>query len=161
MPSRTGSPPATVEQIPVPPHVSGFSSLARVDYSDAFRVTTARGRKRGAEAWMRAVLEDAPAPMRAQLLSGWTALGLKLARPGREGSVLGWEVRHSEPGHVRLGADSRAGMPAELLLFREKGALLFSTYIQFESAAVRLAWKAVEPVHCPIVRLLLARAAGA
>ena len=70
----------TVRQVPVPPAVLELSTLARVDYADAFLVPTAEGRSRTAEAWARAVLEDAPLAVRTSLLSGWSGLGLKMSR---------------------------------------------------------------------------------
>lgn len=152
--------PPRVEQIEVPQVVHDCSSLGRLDYADAFRVQLHRGDARTAEEWMRAILEDAPAPMRVQLLTGWTALGLRLSRPGRDGTILGWRLRQSDLDRVRVGASSRLGMPAELLVLREAGSLLFSTCVRFDSVAGRAAWATVEPIHPPIVKRLLMRAAA-
>jgi hypothetical protein len=89
-------------------------------------------------------------------VSGWSALGLKLAR-GR-GSVLGWEVRRSTPDVVVLGAGSRIGMPGELLLVREPRGLLFATFVQHDNPVARKLWARVEATHVQVVRQVLARA---
>jgi hypothetical protein len=148
-----------VRQIAVAPEVLALSTLSRVDYADAFMVDVDAVRERTAEQWARAVLEGAPAPVRRTLTSGWDALGLKLGGEGVEGFVLGWQIRRSTPDEVILGADSRIGMPAELLVKREPQALLFSTFVQHDNRMARTVWAGVEPVHVPIVRRVLARVA--
>ena len=147
-----------VRQIDAPPDARALSTLDRIDYADAFLVDVAGAAGRTAEDWARAVLEGAPAATRATLRSGWTALGLKLDRAGSGRSVLGWEIRERSPDVVLLGCDSRVGMPAQLLLRRDPGALLFSTFVQHDNPAVRAAWAGVVPVHVPTVRRLLAQA---
>lgn len=82
-------------------------------------------------------------------------LGLKLGSDG----VLGWEVRRSTPDHVLVGADSRIGMPAELLLERRQDALLFCTFVRHANLIARAVWAGVEPVHRPVVRHVLEDAA--
>jgi hypothetical protein len=49
-------------------------------------------------------------------------------------------------------------MPAELLLMRKPGALVFCTFVQHDNPAARAVWAGVEPVHVPVVRRLLAQA---
>jgi hypothetical protein len=88
-------------------------------------------------------------------VSGWSSLGLKLGSPLSERFVLGWEVRQSTPGFVLLGAGSRIGMPAELLLELRGRELLFCTFVQQENRAARAVWAGIEPVHRPIVRRVL------
>jgi hypothetical protein len=114
---------AKVRQVDLPPSARELSTLPRIDYSDAFLFDAASTRDVSAEDLMREVLEGAPVAVRAQLLSGWSAIGLKV-HIGSERSVLGWEIRRAAPDHVLLGADSRIGMPGELLLKKEDGAPL-------------------------------------
>jgi hypothetical protein len=149
-----------VAQIAVPPDARALSTLSRIDYEDAFLVETHAAPDRTAEQWARAVLEDAPMTMRSRLLTGWSALGLKLRRGRSDRAVLGWAIRERSDDHVLLGADSRIGMPAELLFKREPQALLFSTFVQKDTHVARAAWAAIEPVHAPIVRSLLEHAVG-
>ena len=144
-----------VREIPVPADARALSTLARVDYADAFVVETVPAADRTPEQWARAILEDAPLAVRQSLRTGWSALGLKVAGGQREGSVLGWEVRQSTPDFVLLGRDSRIGMPGELLFKREGDALLFSTFVQKGNPVTRALWAGVEPKHVRIVRRLL------
>jgi hypothetical protein len=144
---------SAVRQIAVPPAVRALSTLDRVDYADAFRVELEDVRDRTAEQWARAMLEDAPLAVRGQLLSGWSSLGLKVGG----GSVLGWHVRASTPDVVLLGADSRIGMPGQLLFLRERGALLFATFVRQRNPVARALWARVERVHLATVRRLLER----
>jgi hypothetical protein len=146
-----------VHQIDVPSSARALSTLPRIDYCDAFLFDVGSRHDESAEDLIREVLEGAPLAVRTQLLSGWTTIGLKVGS-GSEGSVLGWDVRRSEPGHVLLGADSRIGMPGELLLKKEDGALLFATFVAQRNLIARAVWAVTEPVHVRVVRDLLGQA---
>lgn len=145
------APVTGVRQVGVPASARTLSTLARIDYADAFLVDVDSTRDGDAECWAREILEGAPLSTRSQLLSGWSALGLKIGKsPGR--TVLGWEVRRSTPDYVLLGADSRIGMPAELLFKKDRGAVLFATFVQQNNRVARALWAVTEPVHVRIVR---------
>jgi hypothetical protein len=147
-----------VRQIAVPPAARALSRLSHIDYEDAFLVRSGPAQEGTAERWARAVLEGASIAVRAKLLSGWSTLGLKLSS-GRSGpSVLGWPVRVNTPEVMLLGADSRIGMPGELLFKREHDALLFCTFVQQDGPIARRAWAAVERTHVRIVRDILEQA---
>ncbi|MFG1932788.1 hypothetical protein ACGFK1_19410 [Mycobacterium sp. NPDC048908] len=146
-----------VRQIDVPATARALSTLPRIDYSDAFLFSHGSPPAETAEDVMREILEGAPLAVRTQLVSGWSAIGLKVSS-GSQGSVLGWDVRRSEPDHVLLGADSRIGMPGELLLKKEHDALLFSTFVAQQNLMARVVWAVTEPVHVRVVRDLLSQA---
>ena len=148
----------TVRQVSVPPAARKLSTLSHVDYEDSFLVEIGSPQDRTAEQWARAILEDAPIVMRSALLSGWSALGLRLGSPRSHRFVLGWEVRRSTPDFALLGARSRLGLPAELLVKRRQKTLLFATFVQQENHIARALWAGVEPVHRPVVRHVLERA---
>jgi hypothetical protein len=148
---------AEVRQIAVPSSARALSTLPRIDYCDAFRFDFGSRHDESAEDLIREVLEGAPLAVRTQLLSGWTTIGLKVGS-GSEGSVLGWDVRRCDHDHVLLGADSRIGMPGELLLKKEDGALLFATFVAKRNLIARAVWAATEPVHVRVVRDLLGQA---
>jgi hypothetical protein len=152
---------AAVRQISVPDDALACSALPRVDYADAFLLETGDGPGRTAEGWARAILEDAPAAVRASLLTGWSSLGLRLNLGRSVDTVLAWPIRTAAPDLLVLAAGSRIGMPAELLVRRRAGAALFCTFVHFGNPAVRALWAGVEPVHVPIVRRLLEGAAAA
>jgi hypothetical protein len=150
---------SAVRQIAVAPDVLALSTLARVDYADAFLVEVGGAREHTAEHCARDVLEGASTSVRQNLKSGWDAIGLKLGGAGAEGCVLGWEIRRSTPDHVLLGAESRIGMPGELLFKRQEETLLFATFVQYDHHLARTVWARVEPVHVRTVRRVLEQAA--
>jgi hypothetical protein len=149
----------TVQQVAVPPNVLALSSLHRVDYADAFFVETGPPRQWLAEQFVREVLDRAPLAVRAQLLLGWTAIGLIPAVGSGTRSILGWQIRQSTPGVVLLGRRSLIGMPGELLVQRERGGFLFCTFVQHTNSLARATWAAIEMQHVQTVRRLLGQAA--
>ena len=149
--------PGRVRQIAPPPDVRALSTLAHIDYADAFLVDVGSVTQRTAEQWSRAVLEGAPGSVRRRLQSGWTAIGLKLDGAPSDQLVLGWKIRHNTPELVLLGADSRIGMPGQLLFTHRGNRLLFATFVQHENPAARAVWAGVEPVHVRVVRDVLQR----
>jgi hypothetical protein len=150
--------PGRVRQVALPRSARALSSLSHVDYEDGFLVDTGPAQDRTAEQWARAILEDAPSVMRGALLWGWFALGLQLGSTRSDRFVLGWEVRRSTPDFALLGAGSRLGLPAELLIKRQRQRLLFATLVQQEGHIARLVWAGVAPGHRQVVRYVLEQA---
>jgi hypothetical protein len=144
-----------VVETPLPQATRALSQLPRVDYADAFRLSTRRAGEHTGEGWARAMLEDAPATTRQALRDGWRALGLRLGAAEDPARVLGWKVRESTPDHAVLAADSRLGMRAELVFRREPGALHFSTLITLRDLPARLVWAGIARKHRRVVRHLL------
>ncbi|MEO3759334.1 hypothetical protein ABGB19_13730 [Mycobacterium sp. B14F4] len=156
---HTDTADACVRRI-APPAISRTSSLlGRIDYQDAFVVEVGLSRTRDAENWIRVILEDAPLGTRLRLLSAWTAIGLTLKLPAPGRTVLGWEIRARDADFVLLGADSRIGMPGELILRRQGTGLLFSTLVRQNNSIARALWASIEPAHVRTVRSLLQLAA--
>jgi hypothetical protein len=132
-----------------------MTTLARVDYQDRFAVEIGPTGHRTAEEWMRAMIDGAPLKLRWMLVSTWLALGLKLGPPWSPDRVLGWEVRSSTPDRVLVGAGSRYGMPAELLLERQESSLVMATFMQHDNAFARALWSVVAPRHQRVVPYVL------
>jgi hypothetical protein len=153
-----GSTPVTtdVRQVDPPSYVRALSTLVRVDYCDAFVFDVGSARDESAEDLIREILEGAPLAVRTQLLSGWSAIGLKVGNTAN--GVLGWQVRQSVPDHVLLRAESRIGMPGELLLKKHDGALLFATFVAQRNLLALAVWAVTEPVHVRVVRDILTQA---
>ena len=147
---------SSVREVAFPPSFRALTTLPRVDYTDAFILTTPAGADRMGVEWARALVEDAPAETQRMLRRGWFALGLRLGSPDDDRRVLGWEVRRTSPDHAVLAADSRLGMEAELVFERRPGALLFATIIKLNSPLARIVWTLVSPQHRKVVRHLLA-----
>jgi hypothetical protein len=152
---RHGTTPI-VTQISPPADARALSTLPRIDYADAFKVATDVDVT--PEQWVRAMLQEAPAPVRARLVLGWTALGLRLGPPWSSHRVLGWKVKHSDPAYVLLVADSWLGLRGRLLLRTEPDGLLFATFVQLSNPAVRALWSAITPHHQHVVSSLLTHA---
>jgi hypothetical protein len=150
--------PGSVRQVALPPAARALSTLAQIDYEDAFVLESGPAQDRTGEQWARAILEDAPLVVRAALVSGWSALGLRLGSTPSDRVVLGWEVRRSSPAFALLGARSPAGLSAELLLKRRRKTVLFATMLHLENQVARAIWAAVRPVHLPVVRFVLGQA---
>ncbi len=149
--------PGRVRQVVLPADARALSTLARIDYEDAFIVEA--GGERTAEQWTRTVFNDAPLAVRARLVSGWMGLGLKLGAPGSADRVLGWRVQQSSPSVVLLAAESLLGLHAELLFRSEPGGLLFATIVQQDNLAARAVWVRITSTHQQVVRSLLDHAA--
>ena len=145
-------------QVPVPPEVRALSSLAPVDYEDAFVIEIATAQEWTAEQWAREILEGTPLRLRATLVASWLALGLKLGSPWSARNLLGWPVRRSTPDVVLLGAGSWIGMPGEIYLKREERALYLGTFVRHENRLARELWARVTPGHQRTVRHVLDRA---
>jgi hypothetical protein len=150
--------PSRARQVAVPAVARARCTLPRVDYEDAFAVELGSAHVRTAEQWARTILEDAPLAVRNGLRRGWMALGLKLDVVPPERSVLGWEVRRSTRDYVLLGADSRIGMAAELLVTRQKRAVLIATFLEHRNPAARALWATVERAHRRVVPRILVQA---
>ncbi len=147
-----------VRRVAVPRAAHELSTLAVIDYEEAFVAETDSARERTGEEWARATLEGAPAILRSALPWGWRALGLRHTPTGSLGSVHGWEIRLRTPDVVLLGASSHFGMPAELLFERQQNALLFGAFLSHENLAARAAWAGIVPGHRQVVRYLIDQA---
>ena len=144
-----------VREVALPRSARQLTTLRRVDYTDAFLLSTPRAGERTGEEWARAMLEDAPAATRRALRRGWFALGVRLGSVEDSRRVLGWAVRQSSPDHAVLAANSLIGMEAEVLVKREPGALLVATIMKLNNPIARAIWTAFSPQHRKVVRGLL------
>ncbi len=148
-----------VTQIQLPPDARALTTLPRLDYVDAFRIEGNPVPDRTGEQWARAVIEQTPLKIRVTLVSGWTALGLKLGSPWAADRVLGWEIRQSTPDHVLLDAGSRLGLSGELLFRPDPDGVLFVTFVHQNNRFARVVWARIETLHREIVHSLLKHAA--
>lgn len=149
-----------VREIGLPDEALSFSDLPRVDYTDSFLIDPGLAPERSPLDWMRAVLEGAPSSFRDRAPRMWLALGLKHGpATGSPDHVLGWPIRGADDEHALLGAESRLGMPAELLVFRHEGELVFATLVRLGNPVMRGIWSVITPYHRDTVKRLLRRAA--
>jgi hypothetical protein len=149
-----------VSEAEVPGSALALSTLPWIDYRDGFRLELPGGPELSGEEWAREMLDGASWETRRSLRRGWPLLGLKMAPDGTPGSILGWRIRHSGPDYALLGADSRIGMPGELLFHPEPGGFFFATLIQQRNPFVRALWAPIGPPHRRVVPALMRRAAA-
>jgi hypothetical protein len=147
-----------VREVPLPPDARMLTTLSRVDYTDGFVLETDRAEDRTGEEWVRAMVEDAPAPTRRTLRRTWRALGVRLGSTDDDRLVLGWTVRRSTPDFALLAARSLIGMEAEVLCKREPRALRVATFMKLKNPIARAVWAVVSPEHRKMVRHLLKEA---
>jgi hypothetical protein len=150
----------SMRQVAVPSGARECSTLAHVDYEDAFLVETVAIQGRTGEQWARAVLEGAPESTQRRLVRGWRALGLRLGPTRSDEYVLGWEVRRSGPDIVLLGSAGRFGLSGELLFEAQPNALLFATFLQLDNLAAHAIWRCIARHHRDVVGHLLGQAAA-
>jgi hypothetical protein len=143
-----------VRQVDVPASVRERSTLTRIDYADTFLVDIGAAQVT-AEQCAREVLEGAPLAIRTQLLSGWSSIGLKISKDSPPHSVLGWQVRQNTPDFILLGADSRIGMPGELMFSKDGDTLLFASLVRHGNQLARAVLATIEPAHVRMVRHIL------
>jgi hypothetical protein len=155
---RHAEAPGRVRQTVLPAATRELSTLARIDYEDAFLVETGLAQDRTAEQWAREILEAAPVSTRRALSRGWSGLGLRLGPAQSDQHVLGWEIRHCDPDVVLLGARGRLGLCGELIFQRSPGSVLYATVVHLENRIARGIWAAIESRHRRVVRDLLERA---
>jgi hypothetical protein len=146
-----------IDPVALPPHAR-LTTLDCVDYTDAFRLETELAQERTAEGWARALLEEAPEATRVMLRRGWFALGVQLGSTEDDRLVLGWPVRWSSPDHVLLGARSRLGIEAEVLVRRARSAVVVATFMQLKNPAARAVWTGFAPKHRRVLHHLLEEA---
>lgn len=132
--------------------------LPGADYTDACAVGLEPDARTAPE-WARAVFEGAPPPARLFLRAGWRLLGIRLG-PASADHVLGWRIAATTPAQVVLAADSRVVGPTRLLLRVEPHRTVLATYLRREGPVARPVWALIAPLHRPILRALLARAAA-
>jgi hypothetical protein len=147
-----------IQHVAVPVAMRQLCTLARIDYEDAFRIENVAPEQWTAIRWAEAILSEAPMAIRAKLLVGWTAIGLKTSMRASQGSILGWEIKAITDDFVLFGRSSFIGMPGQLLFKREQDALWFATFVQQDNRIARAVWAATEPQHLPMVRFLLEQA---
>ena len=142
-----------VTQVTASRSLERYSALPRVDHEDTWCVRMDGWPDRPAERCGRIVLEEAAPATRIGLRPGWTNIGLKLEN-GAD-TILGWKIRLNTPDLMVLALPSRVGMPAELIFRRDGQDLLFATVVEHRSVVAPLIWRAILPVHVPVVRGLL------
>lgn len=146
-----------VREIETPPALEELAGLAPTHYRESFTLTVTRAET--AEQWARVILERAPLTARAQMITVWTLLGIRLAPPWSTAQVLGWRILDSTPEVIVLEARAAAGLTARLVLHAESSTLTQAMLVRFDRPVGRRIWVRLAPGHRRFLKLLLARAA--
>jgi hypothetical protein len=146
----------TVRTIDVPADVAELAGLDEADYREAFAFAT--DAVRDPEEWARVILEGAPLRKRAVMLGAWTALGIRLARLGSDGQVLGWRIRQSDATAVVLGVRAAVGLTARIVIRPDTGQVVHAMLVRYDRDLARPIWTRMAPGHHRFVGELLDRA---
>ncbi|MBO0820451.1 MAG: hypothetical protein J2P26_06325 [Nocardiopsaceae bacterium] len=150
-----------VRKVAVPKEVESRRALDHVDYQDAFCASVPEAVSDSAEKWMREVFEGAPAPLRGAVSCGWRLFGAKLGPFPSPTHIVGWEIEENHPDWIRMNVVWALGLRAQLVLRTAPGSVVVSTAVEKRSLASRVVWPLLIPVHQPVLRAWLWRAARA
>ena len=148
-----------MRQTVLPASARELSTLAHIDYQDAFLVEAGLAPGRTAEQWAREVLEGAPASTRRALGRGWNGLGLRLGPARSNQRILGWEIRRSDPDVVLLlGACGRLGYsPVNLSSSAPRTRCSTPPSCNWTTASPAVSGRRSSPRHRRVVQGLLER----
>ena len=124
------------------------SSIAALDYADAFEVARRPRDRRSAERWARDGFEGLPVATRRSLLAvhRWI-LGFRLGPWTSPGHVFGWRIVTSEPELLHLEARSTL-LSGHMVWRLHHEQLVMSTLLQYEMRRTASAvWAVLGNVH--------------
>jgi hypothetical protein len=124
------------------------SSVASLDYADAFEVTRSPTDRRSAEQWARDGFERLPLPTRRSLLlvHHWI-LGFRLGPWASPNHVLGWRIVTSEPDLLHLEARSTL-MRGHMVWRLYDERLVMTTFLQYEMRRTApVVWAVIGNIH--------------
>lgn len=139
----------------VAPTIGSLSGFSDLDYSDAFRVTTAGVRPRSPARWAHALVEDAAGVGGQVLWRGMLGLRLDARAPARIG---GWTVAERADSWIRLEATSRI-LRAHIVVLVDGPSMIAGTFLKYDHPLAQIIWRPLSAVHRRAMPKLLRRAA--
>jgi hypothetical protein len=142
----------------VPDRVRSLCTFDAPDYIDSFSLRTPVARKRSAEGWVRAVLEEA-ALSRRSARGLWRAIGLRLGPPPYSASyVQGWAIAGTGADWIRLETQSWY-LSAQAVCIVDDAELSLSLSLRYDNGPLgRFTWAFVEGPHRRAVPIMLRQA---
>jgi hypothetical protein len=142
----------------VPEEVKAVDTLPDPSYTCAFEIDVPPAGTRSAEEWVRAIMEDGPAPVRWFVLAGWiAALRLRLGpRPSLD-HVLGWKILSATPTEIVIGVEGATLSAHQVVLVQDTKAV-HATIVHFDRPAARVLWAVAAPIHVQVIPYLMASA---
>jgi hypothetical protein len=140
----------------VPERVRALTSLPDPDYVDLFTVETPAATDHSAEAWARAILEQAPLSRR-NARRFWRLLGLRLGPRGSPDHVQGWKIAGRGDNWLRFETASWY-LTAQAVCLVEPGQVSLSLSARFDRPPAALVWSRVAGPHQRAVPVMLHQA---
>jgi Protein of unknown function (DUF2867) len=131
--------------VPVPDSIAALKLLDRVDYQDAFALTTSA--RLTPEEWMRLFLESSQSTLGAVVGAVFKVLRFGSDSPGSDDPWRGWQVLHSGPEVFVLGTDLGIGLTARLIAHTRPREVVIATQDRLDSATARAVWRVIAPIH--------------
>lgn len=124
------------------------STVASLDYADAFEVTRSPTDRRSAEQWARDGFERLPvSARRSGLLAHRWILGFSLGPWTSSSHVFGWRIVTSEPELLHLEAQSTL-LSGHMVWRLHRERLVMTTFLQYEMRKTASAiWAVIGNVH--------------
>ena len=143
-------------EIATTPALEDLAGLTPTHYRESLTLSVTR--RETAEQWARLILEHAPFIARAQMITVWTLLGIRLAPPWSASQVLGWRIIDSAPDVIVLEARAAVGLTARLVFHATDSSLTQVMLVRFDRALGRRIWTRLARGHRRFVKALLSRA---
>lgn len=141
----------------IPESTRALSSLPRIDYADAFTLSTDAGADATAEQWARAMFGDVPSPTERLIWRGF--LGIRLSRGRSPDTVAGWRIAERGEDWIRLEAASWF-LTGNLVVQAADGHVLLGTFLRYDHRLARGVWPPLSAVHRRLAPGLLRDAAA-
>lgn len=152
---RNGQVESAVGVSTVPDSLRSASSLPRIDYADAFTLTT--GLSATPEGWARAMFGDTP-DLAARLI--WRGfLGLRLSQGAAPDTVAGWRIAERGQDWIRLEADSWF-LNGNLVVRADGAGVSLGTFLHYRRPFGGLVWPPLSALHRRLAPGLLRDAAA-
>jgi hypothetical protein len=159
--ARTDTAEGKARRVDVPETFRAPDTLPDPSYTCAFEIDVAPADARSAEEWLRAIMEEGPAPVRWFILAGWiVALRLRLAPRPSPGHVLGWKILSASPTEIVIGVEG-ATLSARQVVQVEDARAVHATIVHYDRPAARVLWAVAAPIHVRVIPYLMTHAASA
>jgi hypothetical protein len=145
-------------RVDLPEAVQAVDTLPDPSYTCAFEIDVPLAGTRSAEEWLRAIMEDGPAPVRWFILAGWmAALRLRLGPRPSLNHVLGWKILSATPTEIVIGVEG-ATLSAHQVVQVQDAKAVHATIVRYDRPAARVLWAVAAPIHVRVIPYLMARA---
>jgi hypothetical protein len=115
-----------------------------------------------AEQWSRSIFEQAAAGFRWFLLTGWTALTIRLQPRRAPSRILGWPIESNKEDSVVTVVHAWIGITSWLLVTTRPGTVTLGSFVSYTrrtTLPARIVWSLTVPLHERVLPHLLNAAA--